>query len=73
MCEAHLKRNGLPGGGGTHLKSQHSGGRGRSIPVSLKPAWSTELAPGQLGLSQKMQTTVRKQTNQREKTNLFSR
>lgn len=26
------------GCGGTYLSSQHSGGRGKSIPVSLRPA-----------------------------------
>ena len=26
---------------------QHSGGRGRQISVSSRPAWSTELVPGQ--------------------------
>jgi hypothetical protein len=28
-------------GGGTHLTSQHLGGRGRRISVSSRPAWST--------------------------------
>ena len=30
------------GGDGAHLKSQHSGGRGRWISVSSRPAWSTK-------------------------------
>ena len=30
-----------PGGGGARLESQHSGGRGRWIFVSSRPAWST--------------------------------
>lgn len=35
-----LNVNNRPGGGGTGLKSHHSGGRGRL-------AWSTKLVPGQ--------------------------
>ena len=37
----------MPGGGGTHLPSQHLRGRGRWISVSLSPVWSTDRASGQ--------------------------
>ena len=35
------------GNGGAHLRPQPLGGRGRWISMSLRPAWSTELVPGQ--------------------------
>ena len=36
-----------PGGNGTCLQSQHSGGRSRRISVSSRPAWSAEQPLGQ--------------------------
>ena len=39
-----------PGNGGTGFYFQHLGGRDREISVSSRPALSTELVPGQLGL-----------------------
>jgi hypothetical protein len=52
------------------VHTHHSGGRGRWISVSLKPAWSTERILGQPGphgetLSQKNKT---KQTNKKKPT-----
>ena len=36
----YIRKNVKPGGGGTRLQSQHSGGRDRQISVNLRPAWS---------------------------------
>ena len=45
-----------------HHYSQHSGGWGRQISVSLRPAWSTEGVSGQSGLAKK---PCLKQTNKK--------
>jgi hypothetical protein len=37
------------GSGGTHLQSQHLGGRGRWITVSLRPVWFIDRVSGQPG------------------------
>lgn len=36
--------------GGACLQQQHSGGRGRCISLSMRPAWFTYWVPGQQGL-----------------------
>jgi len=40
----------MTGNGGTHPSLQCLEGRGRQIAVNLRPAWSTNLVPGQIWL-----------------------
>ena len=60
-------RKGEPGSGGTHLQSQYSGGRGRWISVSLRPASSTEGVPGQPGLHRETLSLKTKTTKLKRK------
>jgi hypothetical protein len=48
------------GDGGSRLKSQHSGSRGRWISASLRPAWSTERVPQQPGLHREILSQTNK-------------
>jgi hypothetical protein len=52
------------GHGGVHLSSQHLGGRGRWISVSVKPIWSMQCVPDQSSLhSQTMSQKVKERMN----------
>ena len=51
------------GSGGTHLYSQHSGGRNRGISVSSRTTLSTELVSGQAPKQQRNPVSKNKQTN----------
>jgi hypothetical protein len=46
---------------------QHLGGRGRQISLNFRPAWSTELVPGQSRLQRETPLLKNKQTNKQTK------
>lgn len=52
---------------GTRLESQHLGGRSRWISVNSRLAWSTQQAPGQPGLHNRLSQVKQKKTNFKKK------